>query len=108
MVTNPFVMQIVGTLVRFLLAGAAAWVVQHGIFTEAEVGRLMEGLTVASVAIGWSLYQKYRGRQKLMTALAAPAGITEIDLERHIERAKAIGTPLPSVTTPKDEPPTAA
>lgn len=104
---NPMLSSFIGAIVRYALMGLAGYAVQHGLFTETDATKYAEAAAVAAPVLAWSLYQKYKGRQKLVTALAAPAGMTENDLEAHIKRAKAIGESLPSVTTPKDEAPSA-
>lgn len=37
-------------------------------------------LDVAIIALGWSLWQKYRSRLKFLAALDAPAGADERDV----------------------------
>jgi hypothetical protein len=104
---NPMLQQFLGSFARWLLAGAAVWAVQHGIFTENEAAKYVEAGSLALVGIGWSLYQKYGSRLKLVTAMSSDQSMTEKELEIHIARAQAIGASLPSVTTPKTEAPQA-
>jgi len=103
---NPMLQQFLGSFARWLLAGAAVWAVQHGIFTENDAAKYVEAGSLALVGIGWSLYQKYGSRLKLVTAMSS-GSMTEKELEIHIARAAAIGASLPSVTTPKTETPQA-
>jgi hypothetical protein len=98
---NPMVQAVVGSVVRWglgLLAG-------HFMTTAISDGDIKEvtGAIVAAIALGWSLYQKYHGRQVLVTALSS-GPMSE-------QTAKAlVASPIvetPSVTTSSHDVPAA-
>lgn len=74
----------------------AGWLVQHGVWTEADATTYVAAAAMALVALGWSLWSKYRGRVKLLTALTMPQGTTEGQVKAHI----AGGGLTPAVSTP--------
>lgn len=93
---NPMVSAAIGALVRWALQGAAVWLVERGVWTQAEAATYVMGASLALLSLGWSVWNKYRGRLALLTALTMPAGLTtENDVKDHI----AAGGPVPSVTT---------
>jgi len=74
---NPLLMEALGSIVRWLLAGAAGWLVQHGIWTQAQSQTYVMAAALAVLSIGWSLWQKYKSRLRFLTALESPAGTPE-------------------------------
>lgn len=103
-----FVQQIIGTLVRSAVLFLVGWVAAHGgpKFAEDQVTKFITEATPVAAMIAWSIWQKYRSRQKLMTAQAAGSPISE----NHVEMLVSAGQ-APSVLTekheaPKLEPPT--
>ena len=95
---SPLVQEALASVLRWGLALAAGWLVQHGIWTQAAATMYVAAAALALVSLGWSVWQKYVARSKLMTALIMPAGRTENDVARKI----ASGIGVPSVTTAKD------
>lgn len=94
---NPILASALGAILRWLLAFGAGVLVEHGIWTQEDAATYVAGAAVALLALGWSLWNKYRGRVKLLTALAMPKGTTEATVVKHI----ASGGPTPSVSTPR-------
>lgn len=99
----PFVQQIIGTVVRTAVAFFVGWLAAHGgpTFTDDQVTKAVSEIVPIVGVLLWSFYQKYHGRQKLMTAMASNAGVSE----NHVEMLVASGA-APSVMTPKHEAPT--
>lgn len=95
---NPMVQQALVSVVRWGLTFGAGILVQHGIWTAPDATQYVTAASLAIVALLWSLWDKYKSRQKLVTALVLPKGATEIEVEGTI----AAGAPIPSVLTPKD------
>jgi len=93
---NPLASAAIGSIVRWLLAGAATFFVDHGIWTQGEASSYVLGASLAIVSIGWSLVDKYRGRIKFLTALAMTPDTTEAEVKEHISSGGA----TPSVSTP--------
>lgn len=94
---NPLVVEALGSIVRWALTFGGAYLVKVGIWSQADATTYVAGAAMALIALGWSIYQKYGARLKLVTALASPVQISEAQVEHKI----AIGA-TPSVTTPKD------
>lgn len=74
---NPLFLSIAGSFVRWALTLAAAWLVQHGVWTQNDSTGYVTGLTLAIVMLLWSAWHKYKSRLKFLTALEAPAGTDE-------------------------------
>lgn len=98
-----FVQQVIGAVVRAAVIWLAAWVAAHGgpTYTDSEIGKVVAEATPVILVVLWSVYQKYRSRQKLMVAMASTAPVSE----NHLDMAVASVTP-PSVLTPPHEIPT--
>lgn len=98
---NPMVQAAVGSVVRLAL-GMVAGHFMTTAMSDGDIKEVTAALT-AGIALAWSLYQKYNGRQVLVTALAS-GPMTE-------QTAKALvanpDVQTPSVTTPVHEVPTA-
>jgi hypothetical protein len=90
---NPLLAQALGAIVRWLLAFVSGWLVQRGIWTEADATQYVAAAAIAIVALGWSLWQKYKSRIHFRAALEMPAGTTEAKVA---ERVK-LGGVLPIV-----------
>lgn len=89
---NPLLMEALGSIVRWLLAGAAGWLVQHGIWTSAQSQTYVMAAALAVLSLGWSLWQKYKSRVHFLTALQAPAGTSEDAVKTKV--AQGLGVPL--------------
>ena len=91
---NPVISSSVGVVIRALLIAAGA----QGIFSDDQLGQIVSALTIVA-SVAWSFYEKYRSRQKLVTALAS-GPTTERAVEFTIQTGGAA-----SVMTPKDQTP---
>lgn len=82
--------ELIGSLVRAGVLFSAGWFVQQGIWTQDQAARFSTAITAwlvaALMALGWSLWQKYRARLKFLTALESPAGTHEAVVEDRIKR----------------------
>lgn len=100
----PFIQQILGTLVRALVVWLAGVLAARGIVvSDDQTMQVVAWLTPLVATLAWSLWQKFRGRQKLLTALGASKIMTEAEVEKRVADP---GVPTPSVLTPKTEIPT--
>lgn len=95
---NPILQEAVGSILRWGLTIIAGWAVSHGIWTASAAATYVTAGVLALLTLGWSLWQKYVARRKLVTALTMAPGTTEVQVEQKI----ASGTPVPTVTTPPD------
>jgi hypothetical protein len=89
---NPLLLEALGSIMRWLLAGAAGWLVQHGIWTQAQSQTYVMAAALAVLSLGWSLWQKYKSRIHFLTALELPAGSDEGAVKAKI--ANGTGAPL--------------
>jgi hypothetical protein len=97
----PFIQQIIGVLVRIIVVWLAGYLqAKAGVtLSEDQIGQIVTYLVPVVLVLGWSLYQKHRGRVKLLVAAASPHVLTEHEVEAIVnDPAK----PNPSVNTPKD------
>lgn|ERR1017187_139179 len=97
---NPIYITVVGSLLRWLLAIGAGYLVKHGLLESTDVKHWIAGITMALLAIGWSVWQKYHSRVKMLTALTMPEGSTENQLNTQI-----VSKVTPSISTPVNEVP---
>lgn len=100
----PFVQQVVGVLVRAVIVWVAGYLAAHSAVTlnDDQIGSIVTYLVPVVAVLVWSLYSKYVGRQKLLTALASSKPMSEHEVE---SRLKDPAVPTPSVLTPKTETP---
>lgn len=80
---NPIVSEAIGSILRQLLAVLAGYFVSKGVWTTAQATDYVAAAVAGLLALGWSLYQKYRARQKLVVALSA-ASMTEAGVESKV------------------------
>jgi hypothetical protein len=100
----PFVKDVVGGLLRTLLAGlmstAVAWLAKRGFAIEATQAEQIVSWAVGLLLIaGWSTWTKFRTHQVTAT-MGAAANLTVAQVEGQVKAGLA-----PSVLTPKDEVP---
>jgi hypothetical protein len=99
---NPMTQAVIGSVVRWGLALLAGHYASKGL-SEGDMTQVTAAVT-GGIALGWSIYQKYHGRQVTVT-LGNAAGMSE-------QTAKALvanpSIPTPSVTTPANDVPVPA
>lgn len=104
---NPFLMQVLGVLVRSLLmsligAVGLTHVLQPVIDANlTQFNQLVAAIAAGLVVLAYQAWKAFRGRQKLLQALGA-ASLTEHEVEQMVA-SKIVATP--SVTTAKHEVP---
>lgn len=86
---NPLLAQALGAIIRHFLTILAGYLVGKGIWSPDQAGQYVEAaaaaLVAALVALAWSLWSKYKGRQKLLTALDLPAGSSEAQVKTALD-----------------------
>lgn len=97
---NPFLQQILGVIIRT----AIVWIATKfgAQISDDEAVKLAAQIAPVAAVVVWSLYQKYVGRQKLLTALGSNKVMTEHEVEARVADP---ATPSPSVLTNKSEVP---
>ncbi len=93
---NPLLSAALGAILRWGLAILAGFFVEHNIWTSAEATAYVAAAAVGILSLGLSLWNKYKGRIKFLTALAMTPGTTEAEVKEHI----ATGGATPPVSTP--------
>lgn len=95
----PYVQQIVGVFVRTLIVAIAGYMAAHAGVTlnEDQIAQIVTYVAPIVAVVAWSLYSKYIGRQKLLTA-AGMAGKTEHQIEATVKDPAVAN---PSVNTAK-------
>lgn len=97
---NPLLVEAIGAIVRWGLTFVAGYLIKAGIWTEASSASYIVAGSAAIIALGWSIWQKYKMRLKFLMAASAPRKMTEEQVEEQVKT-----NPVPSVTTPKTEVP---
>jgi hypothetical protein len=89
---DPLYAGIIGSIVRWAFMGIGAYLVAHHIITVDQATGLQSDLAHRAVLslpllapLAWSIYQKYKGRVKFLTALESPAGTTEAGVDAKID-----------------------
>jgi hypothetical protein len=97
---NPLLYTALGSILRWLLAIGAGYLVKAGIWNSTDAEKYIAAGAIAVLTLGWSLWQKYHSRIRFLTALAMPSGSTENDTNTQI-----IAKVTPSISTPVNEVP---
>jgi hypothetical protein len=92
---SPMLVDALGSILRFLLAGVFGYLVEKGVWTGEQSATFLSAAVVGILALGWSLWNKYKSRIKLVTALASQPS-TEAQIEKMVSSGDA-----PSVHTAK-------
>lgn len=100
----PFIQQIIGVLIRAVVVWLAGYLTAHAGITlsEDQIGQIVTYLVPVVAVLAWSIYAKFFGRQKLLTAAASSKPMTEHEVEAKV---KDPAVPTPSVMTAKSEVP---
>lgn len=98
----PFVLQIIGVVVRVIVVWFAGVLFERaGLkLTDEQIGQVIAYLTPVVAVAAYAIWRNFRGRQKLLVGLAAPYSLSEREAEA-ILRDPAM--PNPSVNTPKSD-----
>jgi hypothetical protein len=74
---NPLIRDILESLLRKGSTAIATYLVTMGLLTEGQATEVVAGLVLLGVSIAWSIYQRYKDRLVLLTAIEAPPGTSE-------------------------------
>lgn len=99
---NPMLSAALGSVLRWAFAIVAGVLVNHGIWAKSEAEMYVAAASLATLSLGLSLWSKYHGRIKFLTALQMPQGSTEHDVDQQIADPQVTN---PSVMTKKTETP---
>jgi len=93
---NPMLQEAIGSILRWLLAIAAGYLVERGVWSDAVADKYVDAATLGILSLLWSLWQKYKSR------LTMPAGRTEDQAKAIVDNPRS---PMASVTTPSSQVP---
>lgn len=93
---NPFLQQLLTKVAQLVVIWLAPKLGQT--VTDDQAAQVVIAYVVPGVMALWALWQSYKNRQKLTTALASPAPMSEKQVENVIKVGGAA-----SVLTPKHE-----
>jgi hypothetical protein len=94
---NPMVKEIAASFVKWALAGLFGYLLKQGVLSNDQVTYLTGAAVTGLLALAWMIRERYKSRNKLMTALAQTAPTSEAHLEQLAKSPAA-----PPVNLPKD------
>lgn len=80
------VTSIVGSVVRFALAGVVGGLVTRGVITQDQATMLIPAIVMGVITIAWSVSNKYGIKKRIDVALGLPAGSGPVQLEEAVKR----------------------
>lgn len=95
---NPILQAALGSILRHFLTIAGGALVSKGIWTEGELTTYVTGFVVLILGLVWSIWNKYKSRSKILTALTMPEGSTEDELNTKFLTKES----RPTITTPSN------
>lgn len=99
---NPLLQEALASVIRHVLGMAAMFLVSTGIWQQADAEKYVAAAALAVITLGWSFWQKYKSRIKLLSALSEPAPMSEGQLENKLAAGV---TAAPSTATSKADVP---
>ncbi len=93
---NPLALAALGSILRWGLGLVAGFFVSKGVWSDADAATYVTAIVTGILTLGWSLWNKYKDRIHVLTALTLPEGSTENELKAQV---KAGATP-PVSTAP--------
>lgn len=99
---NPLLMDFLKSVLRYALIPVFAWMVERGIISPDQAETYLIAFVMFLIVTGWSLYDKWWKRKKLLTAQAMPGPVSEAQVERVAQMPSA-----PPASLKKDETPRA-
>lgn len=94
---NPLLQGFLTRVLQFALAGLFGWMVQKGILNDAESQTYMTAAIAGLLGLGWMLWEKYKDRLKLSTAMATPRRLSERQVDQMVKAGQT-----PPATLPKE------
>lgn len=94
---NPMLAAALTALFRWALAFLGGYAFRAGIWTHDETAMYVSGGAAALAGLVWSLWNHYKGRLTLLTALASEEPLSEQQAEARVASGLA-----PPVSSPKN------
>ncbi len=82
---QTIVTDIIGTLVRSVLAILGGWMLATGFFTEATVAQFIVAATAVVIAVVWGIVNKFVWNKTVETALELPANSSPSKLQEVLD-----------------------
>lgn len=76
---------IIGSIVRFLLAGVVGYLVTKGVITGEQASLVIPAVTLGVITVAWAIWRKYKIQQRIAVALELSAGSTPAQLEKAVK-----------------------
>lgn len=83
---NPLLQAALGSILRHILTIVAGYFVGKGIWTPEDANTYIVSAVAAVLALGWSLWAKYKDAIFRRVAMKLPAGVDEYDVKKAIEQ----------------------
>lgn len=97
---NPMLQEALLSILRWTLNLVAGILVEHGIWTDGDAHLYVVAASMAVLSLGWSLWTRYHGRIKMLTAAAWPWPMTEHELDAEIKAGNTAPASTPKDTIP--------
>lgn len=94
---NPFIQDVALTIARKALTAVATYLVTTGWLTGEQSERIIIGIALGAVSVGWSIWQRYKDRILLAIGLGLPQSSSIADALKVYGSDKVEN---PSVTQP--------
>ena len=102
---NPVLTAALWSVIRHLMTLLAGYLVAHGVWAHEDSQRYVPELTAAVVmgltAVGAAIYNKYKQKRLVNTALAMPSGATVEETRKVIAEGKAAPATLLETSSPR-------
>jgi ABC-type enterobactin transport system permease subunit len=94
---NPFIQDVALSVARKALTAVATYLVTSGWITGEQSERIIVGIALGAVSVGWSIWQRYKDRILLAIGLGLPQGSSISDALKVYDSNKVDN---PSVSQP--------
>lgn len=81
---------IIGSLVRFVFAGAVGWLVNKGVITGQQGEALIPAIILGAITVAWAIWGKYKVQDRIRVALALPADSTPEQLDHAVKNKQEV------------------
>jgi hypothetical protein len=103
---NPLFVAAVYQIIFAGLMFVAGFLVRWGVWSQEDAVKYMGGLALGLIGLGGMLWNKYKDRIKIVTALSSEKPMTENQLESQIAGGETAPANTPKHEVPEVTPPT--
>jgi len=87
---KPLVVTMLGAALRMLMLIWFGSLIERNVWTEGQVETLALAVAGATVTACWALWNHYKARLKFLTALEAPLGTREDEIDAVIKAGQGV------------------